>query len=57
MHLDGERKHAIQRIASDHAEMRQHWNTDDDKGGPEDKESRQERANQRSAVEVSRAEW
>ena len=57
MHLDGERKHAVQRITSDPAEMGQHWNTHDDKGGPEDKESGQERVNQGFAVEVSRAQW
>ena len=57
MHLDGERKRAVQRITSELAEMGQYWNTCDDKGGPEDQESGQRRANQGSAVDVSRAQW
>ena len=51
MHLDGERKHAVERITRDHAEMGQHWNSHDDKGGPEDKESGKERMNKCLAVE------
>ena len=50
MHLYCEGKHPVQRITGDHAEMGQHWNTRDDKGGPEYKESREERVNQRFAV-------
>ncbi len=57
MHLDGERQHAVQRITTDPAEMGHHWNTHDEKGSPEDKESGQGHANQDSAVEVSRAQW
>ena len=57
VHLDGERKRAVQCITGDPAEMGQHWNTHDDQSGPEDKENGQGRANQDSAVEVSRARW